>query len=162
MAKYPRPSREDGRTTRYPRSLWNHDKASRGGEMSTTYTVKCRRCNGTGVWTGWTPAGRGGECFGCDGTGLKVITRYTAAEKAAIQERTQRRSRSLKLISARARELGTAAKDPELMWDAEYGFAALESREPERFGAMLSALESGRLDDVIRALADYYRNPKGS
>lgn len=130
--------------------------------MATTYTVKCRRCNGTGVYTGWTVAGRGGECFGCDGTGSKLITRYTADEKAAIQERLGRRKRCLKLISARARELGTATKDSELMWDAEYGFAALESREPDRFATMLAALEAGRLDDVIRALAAYYRNPKES
>ncbi|MCX4596064.1 hypothetical protein OG819_42385 [Streptomyces sp. NBC_01549] len=127
--------------------------------MATTYTIKCRRCSGTGVYTGWTVAGRGGECFGCDGTGSKLITRYTAAEKAAIQERTQRRSRSLKLISSRGRELGTAAKDAELMWDAEYGFAALEDREPDRFAVMLDAVEAGRLDAVIHALVAYYRNP---
>lgn len=130
--------------------------------MATTYTAKCLRCNGTGIWTGWTPAGRGGECFGCDGTGVKRITRYTAAEKAERQKRLGQRSRSLKLISDRARELGNERGDTDLMWDAEYGFAALESREPDRFATMLAALEAGRLDDVIHALAAYYRTPKES
>lgn len=128
--------------------------------MSTTYTVKCKRCNGTGVWTGWTPAGRGGECFGCDGTGLKAITRYTAAEKAERQQHLGRRSRSLTLITERGREIGAEQGDAELMWDAEYGFAALESHEPDRFVKMLATLEAGRLDDVIYALVAYYRNPE--
>lgn len=130
--------------------------------MSTTYTAKCKRCNGTGVWTGWTPAGRGGECFGCDGTGLKVITRYTAAEKAERQERLGRRSRSLALITERGRELGTERGDAELMWDAEYGFAALEDRDPGRYAKMLDSLEAGRVDDVVDALAAYYRNANTS
>lgn len=130
--------------------------------MATKYTVKCRRCNGTGIWTGWTPAGRGGECFGCDGTGSLVITRYTVEEKAAIQDRLRRRNDAYTAIDSRARELGKQVGDSELRWDATYGFAALEEQEPERYAKMLDSLDAGRLDEVINALAAYYRAPRAN
>lgn len=123
--------------------------------MSTTYTVKCRRCSGTGVY------GNTGVCFGCDGTGRLTCTRYTPAEKAAISARRLRTTRALEQIKARAQEL--AGKNSRFEWDVRYGFTALRDSEPERFTKMLDSLDAGRLDHVIDALAAYHRNPqKGS
>lgn len=119
--------------------------------MSTTYTAKCRRCSGTGVWF------ESGFCFGCNGSGVKTITRYTAEEKAAKRTLAERTHGALERIKTRTRELADGRRNSRLEWYAQYGFIALREREPERFAKMLDSLDAGRLDDVIHALAKYYR-----
>lgn len=124
--------------------------------MSTTYTVKCSRCSGTGVYGGMTAAGRGGECFGCNGSGVKTVTRYTAEEKAAMQALKLRTDHALEQIKARTREL-SGRRNSNQEWDALYGFVALRDADPERYVRMLDSLDAGRLDEVIHALVKYYR-----
>lgn len=120
--------------------------------MGTTYTVKCRRCSGTGIWF------EAGLCFGCNGAGVKTATRYTAEEKAAKRALAERSYGALKRITTRTRELAGGRRNSRLEWDARYGFTTLRDREPERFAKMLDSLDAGRLDDVIHALAKYYRD----
>ncbi|MEU0098237.1 hypothetical protein [Streptomyces sp. NPDC006267] len=126
--------------------------------MSTTYTVKCVRCGGTGVYDGMTAAGRGGECFGCNGTGRKTVTRYTAEEKATLRARKLRFDRALELVQRRSKALAATAGSVDLEDAAFYGFLALRDGEPDRFLKMLDALDAGRLDDVIHCLAKYRRS----
>lgn len=123
--------------------------------MSTTYTVKCRRCSGTGVY------GNTGICFGCNGTGIKTCVRRTPQEKADQRALQLRTSHALEQIKSRTRER-SGQKNSRLETDARHGFTALRDNEPDRFRRMLNSLEAGRLDDVIDALARYHRTPKES
>ena len=127
--------------------------------MSSTYTIRCRRCGGTGAYEGMTAAGRGGVCFGCMGSGRKTVIRYTAEEKAAMQQFTARVASAREQVKARSRELG-GRRNSDLEWSASYGFGRLRDEEPERFERMLASVEAGRLDAVIHHLAAYYDTPR--
>jgi len=126
--------------------------------MSTKYTITCRRCGGTGAYNGMTAAGRGGVCFGCDGRGVKTVTRYTAEEKAARELFAQRIADARAQVKARARELGGGRRNSELETSANYAFGYLRDEAPDRFLRMLDSVEAGRLDDVVRHLAAYWDN----
>jgi hypothetical protein len=123
--------------------------------MATTYTKTCGRCSGKGV------IGNLGWCFDCDGARVVTVTRYTAAEKADMRARGERRIAALEAVRAGAKRIdtdrGTSIIDPAgLLHDwSRWGFDRLESTEPERFAKMLDSIDAGRLYEVIIALADY-------
>lgn len=125
--------------------------------MSTTYTAKCRRCNGTGVWSSAT----GGLCFRCNGRGVVTITRYTADEKAAMRSLLLRMgqvrtSQALAQIKARTQEL-SGTRNSDLEHESRCGLLALRENDPERYVKMLDSLDAGRLDEVIHSLVEYHR-----
>ncbi len=120
--------------------------------MATERTRTCPRCSGTGtVHNGW--------CFLCWGSGTHTFTVYTAAEKADIKAAGRRRIAALETVKAAAarldEHLGLRSCDARYADWSFWGFDRLESQEPERFAAMLDALDAGRTYDVVRGLADY-------
>lgn len=125
--------------------------------MPTKTVETCRRCSGTGIWFGR------GWCFRCQGVGRVTITRFTAQEKADFTTHWERRMAALEAVKAFAarldERLGLTRVSPEgaHILLSVWGFNRLEETEPERFRAMLDSLDEGRLYDVVRALADYFK-----
>jgi hypothetical protein len=131
--------------------------------MSTEVTENpCRRCGGTGVWSGVGGRG-GGWCFRCQGAGTVTFTRYTAQEKADMNARWDRRMAALETVKAAAARLdehlglNRASREGAHILLSVWGFNRLEEKEPERFVEMLDSLDEGRMYDVVRALADYFK-----
>lgn len=130
--------------------------------MATKVTENpCRRCGGSGVWSG--VGGRaGGWCFRCQGAGTVTFIRYTAQEKADMKVRWDRRIAALETVKDFAARLDkslglTRASGEAHVSLSVWGFNRLEESEPDRFAKMLDSLDEGRVHDVVRALADYFK-----
>lgn len=130
--------------------------------MATQVTENpCRRCSGTGTWGG--VGGRGGWCFRCQGAGSVTYTRYTAQEKAEFKARWDRRMAALETVKAFAARLDeslgltSASREGNHGSLSVWGFNRLADSEPERFDKMLASLDEGRVYDVVRALAEYFK-----
>lgn len=117
-------------------------------------TVACRQCNGTGI-------DRGRQCPACKGTREQQETRYTAAERAELRELDRRTELARSRVLTRVVELCDGRQDAQLVHDAGRGLEHLREHEPDRFARLLSSVEHGRLDDVIRALSAYYQAASG-
>lgn len=131
--------------------------------MATEVTEDpCRRCGGTGIWGG-VGGQRGGWCFRCQGAKTVTYTRYTAQEKADMKTRWNRRMAALEIVKVSAARLDEslgltrASREGAHILLSVWGFNTLADKEPERFDKMLDSLDEGRVYDVVRALADYFK-----
>lgn len=118
--------------------------------MATTYQRKCGRCAGTGYY------GDRGECFACRLSGTVTVTRYTAAEKAAIKVRDARIAAARAAVRSCADRIIGNHND---RCDVHSAFGRLRDREPERFEKLLASVEAGRVEAVTRHLLTYWNQP---
>lgn len=122
--------------------------------MGQVYKRTHGRCKGTGGFE--LANGNVVPCAGCSARGYLVV--YTAAEKAANQAAWDRRNAALDAIKKRAATMaadmpGSAgAIFPQVV---KAGFSQLEGREPERLEKLYESIDTGRIDDVVRALYRY-------
>ena len=117
-------------------------------------TRKHSYCNGTG--TVRLASGSDTVCQPCSGTGRLVVR--SAAEKAedefvqdvfhGVSDRARRIAKTE--ISVMVRE--------DFVSHVQLGWGVLRQEQPGRFSKLLVSVDEGRLDDVTRALAQYYRD----
>lgn len=120
--------------------------------MATTYQRKCGRCAGTGYY-----ADRG-ECFACRMRGTVTVTRYTAAEKAAIKARDARIAAARTAVRNCADRIIDSHID---RCDVHTAFGRLRDDEPARFEKLLASVEAGRVEAVTRHLLTYWNETTG-
>lgn len=96
-----------------------------------TKTATCRRCKGEGSIAAFAHVA-GGRCLACKGTGK--VTRYTAAGKAAAEDRDARHA----ALSHAAAEADAALRPSRRHFRND--LIALEANDPAGYAAALAAV----------------------